>query len=230
LSEWNLVLPWNTNGIDYFFSRNAPVSHSNIINIMDHFWNCNSDGPSRFGINSNGSPIALKSYIHHFTVPNEETTFLSFAIKSLDVKPFLNKYWITALTTIMSTWQSHVTCLLYYIQSNIICMNDLMIFCFVYSRTSNFSAIWRLSPLPVTGLQILAYARRSGPLSREGSLLCHPTATRDLGLYGLIRKTGTHNPQWDSNPRRKDNQIIAPDALTTDICLCVQGFIVGLKK
>jgi hypothetical protein len=38
---------------------------------------------------------------------------------------------------------------------------------------SNFSAIWRLSPLSVTGLQILAYARRSGPLSREGSFSCH---------------------------------------------------------
>jgi hypothetical protein len=25
---------------------------------------------------------------------------------------------------------------------------------FIYSRLSNFSAIWRLSPLPVTGLQI----------------------------------------------------------------------------
>jgi hypothetical protein len=44
---------------------------------------------------------------------------------------------------------------------------------FVYSHTSSFSAIWWLSPLPVTGLQILAYARRSGPLSREGSLSCH---------------------------------------------------------
>jgi hypothetical protein len=42
-----------------------------------------------------------------------------------------------------------------------------------------------------------------------------PTATRDLGLYGLIWKTGTHVPQWDSNPRRKDHQIFAPDALTT---------------
>jgi hypothetical protein len=42
-----------------------------------------------------------------------------------------------------------------------------------------------------------------------------PTATRDLGLYGLIRKTGTHVPQWDSNPRHKDYQIIAPGALTT---------------
>jgi hypothetical protein len=42
-----------------------------------------------------------------------------------------------------------------------------------------------------------------------------PTATRDLGLYGLIQKTGTHVPQWDSDPRRKDHQIFAPDALTT---------------
>jgi hypothetical protein len=49
-----------------------------------------------------------------------------------------------------------------------------------------------------------------------------PTVTRDLGLYGLIRKTGTLIrktgtlvPQWDSNPRRKDYQIIAPDALNT---------------
>jgi hypothetical protein len=51
---------------------------------------------------------------------------------------------------------------------------SMLVFClFVHSCTSNFSAIWRLSPLPVTGLQILAYARRSGPLSREGSLSCH---------------------------------------------------------
>jgi hypothetical protein len=44
-----------------------------------------------------------------------------------------------------------------------------------------------------------------------------PTVTRDLGLYkyGLIRKTSTYLPQWDSNPRLKDHQIIAPDALTT---------------
>jgi hypothetical protein len=30
----------------------------------------------------------------------------------------------------------------------------LFVCLFVYSRTSNFSAIWQLSPLPVTGLQI----------------------------------------------------------------------------
>jgi hypothetical protein len=29
---------------------------------------------------------------------------------------------------------------------------------FVLSRTSNFSAIWRLSPLPVTGLKTWTYA------------------------------------------------------------------------
>jgi hypothetical protein len=29
------------------------------------------------------------------------------------------------------------------------------------------------SPLPVKGCKISAYARRSGPLSREGSLSCH---------------------------------------------------------
>jgi hypothetical protein len=29
------------------------------------------------------------------------------------------------------------------------------------------------SPLPVNGCKIWAYARRSGPLSREGSLSCH---------------------------------------------------------
>jgi hypothetical protein len=32
-----------------------------------------------------------------------------------------------------------------------------------------------------------------------------PAATRDHGLYGLIRRTNTHVPQWDSNPRRKDH-------------------------
>jgi hypothetical protein len=50
---------------------------------------------------------------------------------------------------------------------------DLFVSLFVYSRTSNFSAIWQLSLLPVTGLQILAYAWRSGLLSREESLSCH---------------------------------------------------------
>jgi hypothetical protein len=70
---------------------------------------------------------------------------------------------------------------------------------FVYSHMSNFSAIWWLSPLPVTGLQIWAYARRSGPLSREGSLSCHTYCDTGPGLYGLIRKTDTHVLQWDSN-------------------------------
>jgi hypothetical protein len=33
-------------------------------------------------------------------------------------------------------------------------VHNLFVCLFVYSRTSNFSAIWRLSPLPVTGLPI----------------------------------------------------------------------------
>jgi hypothetical protein len=40
--------------------------------------------------------------------------------------------------------------------------------------------------------------------SHEGFLRATPTATRDLGLYGLMRKTDTHVAQWDSNPRCKD--------------------------
>jgi hypothetical protein len=36
-----------------------------------------------------------------------------------------------------------------------------------------------------------------------------PTATQDLGLYGLIRWTDTHVPQWDSNQGHKDHQIFA---------------------
>ena len=42
-----------------------------------------------------------------------------------------------------------------------------------------------------------------------------PTEIRDLGLNGLIRKTGTHVPQWGSNPQLKDHQILEPDDLTT---------------
>jgi hypothetical protein len=56
-----------------------------------------------------------------------------------------------------------------------------------------------------------------------------PTATRDLGLYSLIRKAGTYVPQWDSNPWCKDHQIIAPYALTTaprGLDLCNVIFIV----
>lgn len=31
-----------------------------------------------------------------------------------------------------------------------------------------------------------------------------PTATRDLSLWGLIRRTSLHVPQWDSNTQRKE--------------------------
>jgi hypothetical protein len=41
-------------------------------------------------------------------------------------------------------------------------------------------------PLPVKGCRIWAYARRSGLLSREGSLSHTPAVTRDLGFSDLI--------------------------------------------
>lgn len=34
--------------------------------------------------------------------------------------------------------------------------------------------------------------------------LLAPTATRDLSLWGLIRRTSLHVPQWDSNTQRKE--------------------------
>jgi hypothetical protein len=41
-----------------------------------------------------------------------------------------------------------------YQSINILSGDCLLVCLFVYSHTSNFSAIWLLSPLPVTGLQI----------------------------------------------------------------------------
>jgi hypothetical protein len=42
--------------------------------------------------------------------------------------------------------------------------------------------------------------------SGEGSFRATTTAIRDLCLYGLIRRTGTNVPQWDSNQGRKDHR------------------------
>jgi hypothetical protein len=78
--------------------------------------------------------------------------------------------------------------------------------CFVYSRLSNFSAIRRLSPLPVTGLQFRPMLGAQGLWAGRDLYRATSTATRDLSLYGLIRKTGTHVPQWDLNPQPKDHQ------------------------
>jgi hypothetical protein len=44
---------------------------------------------------------------------------------------------------------------------------------YVSSRTSNFSAIWQLSPLLVTGLQILDLCLALAAFSSEGSFMCH---------------------------------------------------------
>jgi hypothetical protein len=87
--------------------------------------------------------------------------------------------------------------------------------CFVYSRLSNFSAIRRLSPLPWLGCKFRPMLGAQGLWAGRDLYRATPTATRDLGLYGLIRKTGTHVPQWGSNPQLKDHQIFEVDALTT---------------
>jgi hypothetical protein len=60
----------------------------------------------------------------------------------------------------------------------------------------------------------LAYARRSGSLSREVYFYASSSTTQDLRLYSLIQKTGTNVPQWYLNCPRKNHQIIAPDVLT----------------
>jgi hypothetical protein len=41
-----------------------------------------------------------------------------------------------------------------------------------------------------------------------------PTATRDLGLYGLIRKTDTQVPQWDWNPNARIIRSLRPTLYT----------------
>jgi sorbitol-specific phosphotransferase system component IIC len=50
-----------------------------------------------------------------------------------------------------------------------------------------------------SGLQISTYAYYSWLLAVI-LFRVTPAVTRNLGLYGLIRRTGTHVPQWDSNP------------------------------
>jgi hypothetical protein len=49
--------------------------------------------------------------------------------------------------------------MLFHLKRRSLCVNappisDVSFLMFVYTHTSNFSAIWRLSSLPVTGLQI----------------------------------------------------------------------------
>jgi hypothetical protein len=53
-----------------------------------------------------------------------------------------------------------------------------------YVPLKNFSFIWRRHHYR-EGLQNLGYARRLGPLNREGT----PAVTRGLGFSGLIRRT-----------------------------------------
>jgi hypothetical protein len=56
----------------------------------------------------------------------------------------------------------------------------------VLRPVQEFLTYMETSPLPVKMCKIYAYARRSGPLSREASYCATPTVTWDLGFSGLI--------------------------------------------
>jgi hypothetical protein len=58
----------------------------------------------------------------------------------------------------------------------------------VLRPAQEFFSYMETSPLPVKGCKIYAYARRSGPLSRD-LYRATPAVTRDLGFSGLIRRT-----------------------------------------
>jgi hypothetical protein len=85
---------------------------------------------------------------------------------------------------------------------------------FAYS-TSNFSAIRRLSPLPVTGLQILAYAFEQGGIFIVPHLLRHGTSVYTISSErpAPMSHSGIRTP--DVRIIRSFHQIIAPNALTT---------------
>jgi hypothetical protein len=79
----------------------------------------------------------------------------------------------------------------------------------VLRPAQEFFTYMEMSPLPVKGCKILAYARRSGLLSREGSLSCHTrcdTGPRFLWSYPKDRPIQsplmTHEGMWRiySNP------------------------------
>jgi hypothetical protein len=85
---------------------------------------------------------------------------------------------------------------------------------FFYSHKSISSAIWWLSSLPVTGLQIKACARCSGPLRREWSLLYHTYCDTGPRFIQSHPKDRHPCPTVGFGPWRKDHQIFAPDVLT----------------
>jgi hypothetical protein len=61
-----------------------------------------------------------------------------------------------------------------------------IIYCYT-SRSRIFLWYGHVEPMPVKGCKVWTYARRSGPLSRKGSLPCY------TGFSGLIRRTVPFN-------------------------------------
>ena len=84
-----------------------------------------------------------------------------------------------------------------------------------YVPLKNISLIWRRHHCRWRAAKFRPMLGAQGLWAGRDLYRATPTATRDLGLYGLIRKTGTHVPQWGSNPQLKDHQIFELDALTT---------------
>jgi hypothetical protein len=61
--------------------------------------------------------------------------------------------------------------------------------CLFIATQASFSAIWRLSTLLMTGLQVQTYAKHVQLLAVRVLLRATPTATQDLHFKGQIRKT-----------------------------------------
>jgi hypothetical protein len=57
-----------------------------------------------------------------------------------------------------------------------------------------FFTYMEASLLPVKACKIYAYARRSGPLSREGSILCHSCC--NMGPQFFLSHLKNHPIQW----------------------------------
>jgi hypothetical protein len=60
---------------------------------------------------------------------------------------------------------------------------------FVYSHTSNFSAIWWLSPLPVTGLQILGLCSALGAFKQGGIFIVSHLLRHGTSVYTVSSET-----------------------------------------
>jgi hypothetical protein len=148
---------------------------------------------------------------------------------------YWNKYyiWELIITLVMKTWNCLFNLSIFPSQENVYDSYHIRVLCSFQHAHINFVlknwvclfvlfiAAWAIFQLSGghhyrwLGCKFRPILGAQGPRAGRDLYRATPTATRDLGLYGLIRKTGTHVPQWGSNPQLKDHQIFEPDALTT---------------